>query len=274
MPDLMSHDEFLSTHFERACKIADITISSTLKTNGPIDAAIDIESVKMEGVLAGLERTFENFDARHESKAKVTTLLNTIVHNCVLTELGKATTEARRAGLISPKPKKNKENADHIIIGAKSCTSISGPVEAHQYIEYEGWQERKETVFKLIGKYMMRLPVNDQVILTHWAEEEKTYVEKSLEELGLEYTPAIANWVYGRKNKALKALRTMMGGQKPEYRDIYLPSAGRNTNRSVYSDRNALRRHQYAAKSLVTRNIDYKDTATKLAEKLYQYPFR
>ena len=266
----LSHDEFLGTYYERAWKTAEITIADVVKKNGPIHPAIDVESVKAEGALAGLERTFENFDAAHPSGAKVTTLLDRIVWNCVLSELGRATTEAKRAGLISQQPRKKGDDRKYrsLVPGIAQRQNTAGPVEEHRYIEVEGWQERKEELLNLMCRYLKRLPVNDQVILNHWAKDEKTYVERALAELGLEHTSANANWVYVRKNRALKTLAKLMGGQKPDYRDIALPSAGINTNSFVYSDRNALRRHQYAAKMHVTRNINYSETVALLAEKI------
>lgn len=281
MPDLMPHDEFMKSFYEQAWKIAEVTIASIVQKNGPINQAIDTESVKATGAINGLERTYENFNAKHESHAKVTTLLSKIVHNCVISELEKATTEAIHAGLMKPRASKKKMTKEEkeeelqkkcrILAGVKQNTNPIGPVESYVYQETYGWQERKEEVLNRLAKQMMRLPVNDQVILAHWLEDESTYVEKSLAELGMENTPTTANWVYGRKKRALNSLAQMMGGKKPDYRDIYLPSAGRNTNSAVYSDRNELRRHQYAAKAQVTKSIDYRRTAMLLEEKLFKY---
>ena len=280
MPVLMPHDEFMKTYFNQAWKIAEVTIASIVKKNGPINPAIDIESVKASGTINGLQRTYENFDSNHESHANEKTLLSTVVRNCVIGELEKATTAAIHAGLMKPRASKRKmtkeeeekelEKNCRILAGVKQRANQNGPIESHVYQETEGWQERKEKVLGILAKYMKRLPVNDQVILTHWAEDERTYVEKSLAEFGMENTPTTANWVYVRKNRALKSLAQMMGGKKPDYRDIYLPSAGRNTNSAVYSDRNELRRHQYAAKAQVTRNINYKRTAQLLDEKIFK----
>lgn len=281
MPVLMPHDEFMANYFDEAWKIAEITIASLVKKNGPINPAIDIESVKATGAINGLQRTYENFDTQHQSGATVKTLLNKVVHNCVIGELQKATTSAIHAGLMNPRgSKKNmtKEEEEkelerrcRILAGVDQRAVSNGPKEPHDYQESEEWAVRKEEVLKKMTMYMKRLPVNDQVILAHWAEDEKTYVERSLAELGMENTPKTANWVYGRKNKALNSLAQMMGGEKPDYRDIYIPSAGRDTNSAAYSDRNELRRHQYAAKSQVTRNINYKKTVHQLAEKYFKY---
>jgi hypothetical protein len=281
MPALMSHDVFMTTYYEYACKIADITIASIVKKNGAINPAIDVESIKASGAISGLERTYINFDPQHKSGADVKPFLSTVVRNCVISELEKATTAAIHAGLMKPRASKRQmtkeeeeqdlERTCRIIACTSQRSNIIGPIEGHVYQETEGWQERKEEILNRLAKFMLRLPVYDQVILSLWAEDEKTYVEKSLEELGIEHTPATANWVYGRKNKALKALAKMMGGKKPDYRDIYLPSAGRNTNSAMYTDRNELRRHQYAAKAQVTRNINYKKTALLLDKKFFKY---
>ena len=281
MPVLMPHDEFMRTYYEKAWTIAEVTIASIVKKNGPINPAIDIESVKATGTINGLQRTYENFDIGHNSHAKEKTLLATVVRNCVISELEKATTAAIHAGLMKPRASKKKmtreeedqelERACRIFAGVGQRANPSGPVESHDYQETEGWRERKEEILDRLVRQMKRLPVNDQIILNHWSENEKTYVEKSLAELGMENTPTNANWVYGRKNKALKALAKMMGGEKPDYRDIYLPSAGYNTNIAVYSDRNELRRHQYAAKAMVMRNIAYKKTVSQLNEKFFKY---
>ena len=282
MPVIMPHDEFMKTYFDEAWNIAEITIASLEKKNGrEINPAIDIESVKATGAINGLQRTYENFDAKHVSHAKEKTLLNKIVRNCVISELEKATTAAIHAGLMKPRASKSKmtkeeeekklEKECRILAGIKQRANQIGPFEDHVYQEAEGWQEQKEKVLNKLTIYMKKLPVNDQVILAHWADDERTYVEKSLSELGMDNTPSTANWVYVRKNRALKSLAQMMGGSKPDYRDIYIPSAGRNTSSTVYSDRNELRRHQYAAKAQVTRNINTKETALLLAKNFFKY---
>ena len=280
MPVAIPHDEFLGSYYKKAWKFAEITIASVNQTKGPIAGSIDIESVMAEGVLAGLERTYENFNPLHGAGAKIETLLSKVVHNCVLTELDKATRAAKKAGLISSRPKKVKmtkedeekelERISRVIPGVGTQGKKGHPFEPHDYMETDGWQERKEKLLAKLAKNMKRLPVNDQIILSFWASDESTYVEKSLEEIGIEKTSATANWVYGRKNKALKALAQMMG-KKPDYRDIYLPSAGRDANNSVYTDRNELRRCQYAAKANVTRKINYKKTAELLNGKYFNY---
>ena len=152
----ISHNDFINMYYDEAWRVADIVIASTVQKNGPIHPSIDIESVKAEGVMAALERTFENYDPEHASGAKVKTLLGIIVRNCVLSELGKATTDAIRAGLIA-RPKKSNKNERHyksLISGISQRQTSSGPFEVHEYMDYTGWQERKEDVLRKLSKYM------------------------------------------------------------------------------------------------------------------------
>ena len=48
--------------------------------------------VKDLGISYGLEKVYNTFDVDHESRAKIKTYLSKVVHNCVLTELGKEST--------------------------------------------------------------------------------------------------------------------------------------------------------------------------------------
>ena len=108
MPIGLSHDDFITVYYAEACSIADKTIGWVVKQQGSIHKSIDVELVKAKGVLDGLEKTYKNYDPEHESGARIKTLLNKVVRNSVLTELGKETTRARRDGRIAPAPKKPK----------------------------------------------------------------------------------------------------------------------------------------------------------------------
>ena len=275
----MPYNEFLESYYEMALKYAENTIRSVIKTHGHIHSAIDVDSVIAEGVLSGLEKTYEKYSSNHESGAKVTTLLNRIVHNAVLTELEKATTAAIKADLMPPRPTKKKmteeekekelEQICRIIAGVDQRASPAKPNESHTYQEAEGWHERKEKELQRIRECMTRLPIHDQVILSHWAEDEKTYIEKSLEELGLENTPKNANWAYGRRKRALMSLSHMMGGKKPEYRDIYFPSAKFQTNIAIHSCQKEPFSIQFKSKDQISGNIDYTKTAQVISEKVF-----
>lgn len=48
--------------------------------------------VKDLGISYGLEKVYNTFDVDHESRAKIKTYLSKVVHNCLLTELGKEPT--------------------------------------------------------------------------------------------------------------------------------------------------------------------------------------
>lgn len=271
MPITLSRNEFITAYYKYAWEVADITIASTEKKNGPINAAIDVESVKAEGVMAGLDKTFEKYDPEHSSGARVKTLLSKIVRNSVLSELGKATTDAKRARLIATKPsaKKGEEwKYSCITPGVRQQQSSDGLVEDHRYMESVGWQERKEDLLQLLTRHMKNLPDHDMIILTNWLQDESTYVEASLDELGKEHTPANANWVYQRKNKAIKALKKIMGGTKPDYRDISLESAAINANILVTSNFDVIHPDRESAVQEHSSKYNYNDVVTQLIERL------
>ena len=277
MPIPPSLDEFFDTYYEKAWDIADTTIAMTVKQNGPLHITIDEDSVKAAGVEAGLKKTYESSNPEHSSGAKITTLLGTVVRNCVLSELGKATTESKRAHLVQPAPKKKKLSKEEeqkyqhrdkgIIPGVRQNQTSDGPFEAHEYMESYGWAERKEDLIHLVTKFLRRLPDHDRIIINFWLDNEKTYVQRSLEELGKEKTPRNANWVYQRKDKAIKALRGFFGGEKPDYRDIPLDLGGSDSNGLAISSQNASIHLQSAPLALDT-NYDYRKVSTQLIEKL------
>ena len=62
------------------------------KSHGQLNPYIDVTLVKDLGISYGLEKVYNTFDVDHESRAKIKTYLSKVVHNCVLTELGKEST--------------------------------------------------------------------------------------------------------------------------------------------------------------------------------------
>ena len=157
MPIALSRNDFITQYYAEACTIADKTIGWVVKQQGSIHKSIDVELVKAKGVLDGLEKTYKNYDPEHESGARIKTLLNKVVRNSVLTELGKETTRARRDGWIAPAPKKrdpeeerrHPERGQGFIPGIRLRQSADGPFEAHGYMENIGWRERKDDLCRI-----------------------------------------------------------------------------------------------------------------------------
>ena len=277
MPIGLSHDDFFTAYYDEACRIADITIAR-VKQNRPIHKSIDVDLIKDEAVLAGLEKTYEKYDPEHESGAKIKTLLNTVVRNGVLTELGKEFTRARRDGWIAPAPKKPKpeEEHDHPELGQGFIPGISlrqskdgRPSEAHGYMENIGWRERKDNLCRIAQKCLKWLPHDDRIIIKRLMEGESTYVQRSLEDLGMENTHSNANWVYQRKYKALKEMARLIKRERPDYRDILIELDGGDSNKRHISDNKeslTLQIQPQRIKASHEDHYDYRKVATQLVD--------
>lgn len=274
---VQTFEEFCSKWYDKAMKVADITITKIEKKNGPISASIDLDSVKAVGVTYALEKTYNTYDVDNERHASVETYLSTLVRNCVITELGKETTAVKRAHGVS-KPRRDKYTVKYSSVtpGMPQKGSTGKVFEPHDYVETYGWAGRKEEVLAELTGLLKKLPPMDQVVLANWMEDERTYIAKSIEALGLEDTKRNRDMLSLRRNRALKALKDMMGGKRPDYRDIYIPSGhlrDLDGMESEYSgveraDRNFERRRERAARAHITREINYKSFSESAYRKL------
>ena len=88
----LDYKTFCDTYYDAAVQVADITIAEHIKSHGQLNPYIDVTLVKDLGISYGLEKVYNTFDVDHESRAKIKTYLSKVVHNCVLTELGKEST--------------------------------------------------------------------------------------------------------------------------------------------------------------------------------------
>ncbi len=274
----LTYDEFCNMWFGTAMDVADIVIANVRKKGSSLDPALDIESVKIMGVTYALEKAYNSYDVDHEKHANLKTYLSTLVRNCVLTELGKETTGVNEAHCVS-KPKKDKDTPkyDHIMAGIPQRGSTGRAFEPHDYVEAYGWADRKEEVLKRMMQLLKKLQPVDQVILENWMNDEKTYLERTIKALNLEDTKRNRDMLSLRKKRALETLRALMGGKRPNYRDIYIPSgkyrdadgmAGEYSAKDEAYDRNFERRRYRAATAYITRDVDYKTFAENAYKKL------
>ena len=88
----LDYKTFCDTYYDAAVQVADITIAEHIKSHGQLNPYIDVTLVKDLGISYGLEKVYNTFDVDHESRAKIKTYLSKVVHNCLLTELGKEST--------------------------------------------------------------------------------------------------------------------------------------------------------------------------------------
>lgn len=98
----LDYSSFCDIYYQDAEEVADITIAEHIKKHGQLNPYIDVDVVKDLGISYGLEKVYNTYDVDHESKAGVKTFLSTVVHNCVLTELGKESTAVWAKKLLLP----------------------------------------------------------------------------------------------------------------------------------------------------------------------------
>jgi DNA-directed RNA polymerase specialized sigma24 family protein len=219
----ISYDEFVRQYFEVAMQYADIEIAKHVKKHGPLNRYVDADDVKSLAVTNSLNNVYMNYDPDNEKGASITTYMRTIVHNSVITELKKASTQVKRnhPELIKKKPNpyelpKYSQITPGVML--KGIDNIKR--EVHGYMEASGIFDRKEEALKLMLRCLTKLSYEEQVTVNCWMSEDTNYVRKALEVLGIEETTRSAGMIRRKLDLAKGKLQKLMGGVKPDYRDI------------------------------------------------------
>ena len=261
-------ESFCREHYAEAKKYADMTIAAHVKAQGPIDRRIDVEGVKSSAVISALENAFMTFDA--SKNTKLSTYLSFLVHNDVLSELGKEWTAVRKFDIIAKKRKERKNSEEgedakeriekeggSIMPGIKSSGDDLKLFEPAEFMDVYSSSKGKEQLIRRMMKKLQQLPPVDQLVIRYWMNEERdnrsyemegekpqrTYVQRVLDELGLD--ESAANAITIRCFKAKKKLAALMKGEKTDYHDIYIPgssswkgySGNSKTVVKIYSDK-------------------------------------
>jgi len=232
-------NRFCKDHFKEAKHYADITIAGCVKANGPMNPKYDIEKVKDLGVISALEKAFVTFNANHSSNTKLSTYLSKLVHNDVLTELGKERTAVDRFEGFKRRKQAASELSKYsaIMPGVKGSGEDNVIFEAHEIMDIFGSKKGKEKQIKEMMRKFVQLPPMDQLVLTYWMNSEqddraytdvgetpqRTYVQRILDELG--WDESAANAVTIRCFKAKKKLKALMLGVPSDYENIYVPGS-------------------------------------------------
>ena len=269
----ISYDEFSNRYFALGMELADITIAQYIKKNGSISQYIDVELVKQVGVSFALERVYNKYDVDREGAASLKTYMGTVVHNAVISELQKAWTDVKKS---HPELVKKKDKVRDSIKYKAIATGVSSMVnqvekrDPHNYMEASDVYERKEKVLDKMMECLQKLSPTDQVILKYWMEDDVNYVERTLEHFGIESSTKSHQMVRTRCNRAKERLKKLMGGAKPDYRDVYIPT-GEFREDAVQveeGDRNLERRRTRAIKRELGAQMDYRQISTGLYDKL------
>lgn len=269
----ITFDDFVNKYYAQALGLADITIANYISKYGNISSYIDVELVKQIATSYGLEKVYKSYDGDRENAASLKTYMSKVIHNCVISELQKAWTDVKRNHPELVKPKK-RTCAD---IKYKSHDTRFRSIgddgykkDPHNYMEVSGVYERKEKVIARMNECIKKLLPEDQIILKFWADSEGNYVERVLEYRKIENNKQTQQMVRTRCHRALKELKKLMGGMKPNYRDIYVPS-GEFRKAAVEAepvDKNLERRRARAIRLNLSEHIDYQKTTSKLYDKI------
>lgn len=259
----LDYKSFCNLYYKAAEKVADITIADHVKKHGAISKYIDVGLVKDLGISYALEKVYCKYDVDHESKAKITTFLSTVVHNCVLTELGKEATSVQ-AG---------KRNGGFDFTKDPGSNVGRGMGGFRDYLESGRKFEKKEDLIKEMLACVKRLSAVDQIILNCWMLYKRSeYTSQAIEALGWEDTPNNRNVVHVRCNRAIEMLQKMMGGARSDYRDIYVSPFGEKTPEPASPAKasyNYVRRYQRAAKKAISgKVVDYDRLSEVLTSRL------
>jgi len=254
----MTYDAFCWEYYDDANKIAEIAVSNHVAQFGKLDARIDVDFAKELAISYALEKVYTTFDAdKNDSPKLLNNYIYTVVHNQTLTELRKQSTQVAGGKGVS---------FDGLV-----GTAVEYRVK--DYIRYEGRYERKEETLEELMRNVKKLSPDDRVIIGYWMEDKSTYVQRCLEEFGMEDTKNTRNVIYIRRCRALELLGQMMGGKKPNYRDIYvhLPGGKKSGEGSATpTETNLKRQRKRAATAYITRNVDYRSMAEKLYKEIVE----
>ena len=247
-------NDFCKEYFKEAMEKADIAINKMKAKGMVIDQRVDINEVKSLAVFSALENAHLKFDK--DRNVKMSTFLNTLVYNDVVSELSKESTKVRKFNLTQPK-RKERMTAEEKEAEAKAKASGKKPMEdissinphlgssgddmkfydPAEMMDIYGSDKGKDMVIRNMMRKFKQLPPIDQVVLRHWMDEElvdrgyemdgdkpkRTYVKRVIDELGLD--ESAANAITVRRNKAIKKLTAMMKGQKTDFEDLYVPGS-------------------------------------------------
>lgn len=249
----MTFEQFQVKYYPVAMSFAELKVRKHIAKNGRFDQSVDVEMAKLDGALKGLEKAYKSYDVDNVDDESIKKFLYTVVGNAVIDAI-------RHEGSVAGSSKRN--DFDNELKFNAKLGGYAGTSDYHQ---------RKEEVIKSMIALVKKLDPTAQVIINCYLKDEKNYIENSIIELGWDDNKSSRNIVAIRFNRAKKKLGELMGGKKPDYRDMYIsvvPKKDEASEETNYTpvDRNTIRRRERAAVKHITRNIDY----DQLGETLYK----
>lgn len=194
----MSYELFCETYYSAAQKSAEVTVA---KLKEQLNGDYDFDLAISIGITYSLEQAYKEYDP--SKSASITTYLSKIVHNSIVSELKK---QSRYLAKID-------NSVDPTI------KSSIGPYVSEFKEAYDIYKGKEQQIEKMLSVIEGLSPV-DQVIIKCYLKDPSNYAQLAVEELG--WTADKKNTVYVRFFRAVKHLKMLMGGQKVDYRDMYI----------------------------------------------------
>ncbi|MCQ2148593.1 MAG: sigma-70 family RNA polymerase sigma factor, partial [Bacteroidales bacterium] len=200
----MSFEDFQKKYYLVAISFGELKVKKHIAKNGLFDPSVDVEMAVVEGAFNGLEKAYKSYDVDNVDDQSIKKFLYTVVGNAVIDAI-------RHQGSIAGSTKRN-DFENELKFNAK----LGG------YAGTSDYHERKEEVIKSMIALVKKLDPTSQVIIDCYIKDDKNYIENSIKALGMEDNKSSRNIVAIRFNRAKKKLAELMGGKKPDYRDMYI----------------------------------------------------
>lgn len=202
----MTWEEFCSLYYESAVKAAGIHLEKLRSRLGGWDPRVDESYVVDSSVLSALEKTFSRYDPLRG--CRIATYLSSIVHNDLVDNLER---EVKEAAMKASMPE------------ARRCDTVEDVASVLPQKVIDHLMDRLRSAISLLSP-------SDQVILKFYIDDASTYVERSVELLGVS-----ENCVRVRRSRIFGRLPRLMGVTAEEYREMFECSvlAGRGVKKGV-----------------------------------------
>lgn len=198
----ISKDEFLAEYYQIALNYADETITKFVKKHGVLNEHIDVEGVKIVGVMNAMDRIYKNFNPErldnNGNPVNLKSFMFKVVSNCVKTQLTRAGKE---------------------VIGA---VDAEGGRPIGQSFHYGYTKINQDRFMEKVEQCIKSLDPKEQTIISCWRASKSTYVQESLAEFGWEDTTANRNRIYLKLNRAFDKIKKALGGNVPDFHDVYV----------------------------------------------------
>lgn len=207
----LSYEQFCAKYYSEAQKTADIIVANLVNKNGRFPASIDLKLVKDESIVKALEKTYKSYDPNHESNASVKTFLSHTLFNIITREITK---EAKAVGVKLKVSLDNTYNEGGKAVAEDEEDSQtddsddSDDVGTQNDISEQEDDGDKSDVHSKLTSCIKRLGREDQIILACWMNNQKSYADDALHQLGWDQDKR--GLVQTRKKRALETLRRMM----------------------------------------------------------------